>query len=63
MKKSPPHSRKRSRSKTRSDEYRYPPSTLKELRAVIFQFMCSEKFDCPIECDTILLKLRALHSQ
>ena len=49
--------RKRSRSKSK-EEFKYPANTNKELKALLLQFMHSEKFNCPLDSLTLMRNLR-----
>lgn len=49
--------RKRSRSRSKED-FKYPASNIKELKALLLQFMSSEKFTCPLDSITLMRNLR-----
>ena len=49
--------RKRSRSRSK-DEFKYPANSSKELKALLLQYMHTEKFNCPLDSITLMRNLR-----
>ena len=49
--------RKRSRSRSK-DDFKYPANSSKELKALLLQYMHSEKFACPLDSITLMKNLR-----